>query len=74
MEELKPCPFCGGEPFVSTRNSPYGHAQHTNGPEWKTIACKPCGFYFCEDEFKGPGRYLLLVEKWNHRFEKQGEK
>lgn len=70
-EELKPCPFCGGEAVVGSRNSPFNNGgMRTNGPEWATVGCKKCCYYLCEAEDvfgRPPGRANKMFKLWNTR-------
>ncbi len=66
--KLLPCPFCGGDAFISDRNRPLHHGgMGTNGPAWRTIGCQKCGYYMCADHYKGPGSEKQVIEAWNTR-------
>ena len=58
MIELKPCPFCGGEVYISGSDNVNGH------PYWYVICCA-CGasVYGNEDKEKA-------AEAWNRRADK----
>ena len=55
MEELKPCPFCGGRPMPIETHAGYGFVQ-----------CSSCGCAMGEDDSKTPEE---LTEDWNRRAE-----
>lgn len=59
-EELKPCPFCGGEATTSEEqkidNLPYGVG-------W--VGCQPCRVFI--DWVHGERGKKLAIEAWNKR-------
>lgn len=64
MEELKPCPFCGGEASFMTIKKPYGEC--ADGSEAVWLRCENCGActnVCCSRQ--------AAVEAWNRR---EGEK
>ena len=59
MEELKPCPFCGGEAEVTDEDS-YGFS---NG-DW-FVCCNECHTYLGFDsQYETPQE---AIEAWNRR-------
>ena len=52
QEELKPCPFCGGEAYVHRASSGYGYG----------IACHSCNISLKPREYKD-----AAIEQWNRR-------
>ena len=54
MAELKPCPFCGGKPFIYYSGSP------SNGT-FAEVICKECG---CQTQRM---LYSEAIEAWNRR-------
>jgi hypothetical protein len=62
-EQLKPCPFCGGEgEFVSGIQC----ASSLGGPWMPHIRCKSCGARaYSDTEYSKP--YFRAVERWNTR-------
>lgn len=55
-EELKPCPFCGGQPY---------HDETDEGGHF--IACSKCGGGTNLRFAHGDDPYPLLAEQWNRR-------
>lgn len=73
-EKLKPCPFCGGEPYIKVVSQGHTNTAYTIGVE---LGCKTCVFHmradnvFEVDEFmnvklcsNGIGH---MIEHWNRR-------
>ena len=66
-EELKPCPFCGGEPKIerSRGNEYVGYAE--------TVSVSCCVYMCCDDKMNSSGNpieddaYNRVVERWNKR-------
>ena len=60
MDELKPCPFCGGKAVFDS----YGWTT-----EHKVAKCSVCraATDFCDDE--GIVGYKVVLERWNRRAE-----
>ena len=56
MAELKPCPFCGGEPFI------YFSGSSSNG-SFAEIICKSCK---CQTDRLPESK---AIEAWNRRTE-----
>ena len=79
-QELKPCPFCGGEAVFATRSNNSGH--HHVGFSFE-INCKDCGiklpkWYNVEFFLTESGEIDLLnderkkaIEAWNRRAENE---
>ena len=66
-EELKPCPFCGGEVSLVKNESPRLHRPARNGNYY--IECGECALLFGYDEDYG-GQFDTekeATEAWNHR-------
>lgn len=67
MDELKPCPFCGGDAELDTRQ---GYSQFPNGQRGSRIAayCRDCGadIGICREDVPSiePEQ---VVELWNRR-------
>ena len=67
MDELKPCPFCGGEDI--TLHEAYGNA-HVEGRAW--IRCEHCGARI-GDGYPNPHLFDIedsteyAVRNWNRR-------
>lgn len=59
---LKPCPFCGGKPYISTRPCYYGETISA------AIVCKGCGA--SSDHEKTETKAIIA---WNTRFNNDGE-
>jgi len=55
LKELKPCPFCGGEPRFTGSDNVNGH------PYWY-VTCNDCLAGTCGDEDKDKA-----VANWNRR-------
>ena len=58
MEELKPCPFCGGQASL------YGCRRGSD------VECKECGArtkYFLDGIFTNENSMRMAVEAWNRR-------
>lgn len=56
MDELKPCPFCGGEAVVTKH--------HNRFTEWYLCSCKKCHISQTGSEY---GFRFEAVEAWNRR-------
>lgn len=64
MTELKPCPFCGGEPTVRRTVREYpsdGESPAGEYDEWFNIDCNNCGVT-TGDEYRS-----YAVQTWNRR-------
>ncbi len=67
MNELKKCPFCGGEAdgFYSGKGAPFGRV-------WIYIQCTSCKvksrseLVYSENKFDN-SQYEILVKNWNKR-------
>ena len=60
MAELKPCPFCGNEPF---------HYYFTDGfHSYSRVSCKECGVSLTKKHIIG----TEAIEAWNRRAEDAG--
>lgn len=79
-EQLKPCPFCGGEATITEYAS--GHKGNGTFTADYKAGCDKCKIHFCHNsEFclvDGQPRvtvngYKLAVEAWNRRTGKQHE-
>lgn len=57
IEELKPCPFCGGNASPVQRTS-----------NWVTICCSECGAMVPWKEY-----IEHAINAWNHRFHENGK-
>lgn len=65
MSELRPCPFCGGEPSFKTEYGCYGYT-----PNVYQIGCDNCGVYFSlVDDFHNSEaeNKAELIKMWNRR-------
>lgn len=60
-ETLLPCPFCGAEPYTSSRMDE-NLATH-NIVEWKGVGCHECGISFSIPD----GYECTAIEQWNTR-------
>ena len=60
MTELKPCPFCGGEPILEKAVMPNGKDEPIKLFKYK---CRKCGVA----EFGWPLSEEIAVEHWNRR-------
>lgn len=65
-QELKPCPFCGGKPYMETFN--YKDQEE----EWVETGDYSAGCTNCE-VYATPGPLKLMVEKWNNRVAPSGD-
>lgn len=63
MSELKPCPFCGSEPFVR-EIEPHTHVLATFMPDYKGGAFVECTG--CTAAMSGDNREEV-IEAWNKR-------
>ena len=61
-EELKPCPFCGGEASASSRMDE--DLSTHNQVEWKKVGCDSCEVYFEIPDGYDCG---TAAEQWNTR-------
>ena len=67
QNELKPCPFCGGEAEINIRKQCYGHGEYHD--EY-FVKCKSCGarsgfevvYYLSSKECEE-----AVTKKWNRR-------
>lgn len=71
MDELKPCPFCGGKAGFSDND--------TDDGEVEFILCGSCGVmneYYLVDEEGSPNERFIerdkLIEAWNKRVKDNG--
>lgn len=69
--EIKPCPFCGGEPTLMSKET-FEHLKGVDGDGKAciTIECNKCHLDFYEhthDEQDYYIRTFLITEKWNRR-------
>ena len=64
MTELKPCPFCGGEPYEFCDDRLYNN-------ELRGVACSTCGalVYIYPSKSR-----QIAIQKWNTRYEPTIEK
>ena len=76
MEELKPCPFCGGKAIIRSITS---WARHNKRCMKYDICCNNCSVYgFCFETkaiFEENGKITVdeterteAIEKWNRRY------
>lgn len=56
MDNLKPCPFCGGEAIMTKRYNRFS--------EWWLISCKKCHISQTGSEFEFS---FEAIEAWNRR-------
>ena len=69
--ELKPCPFCGGQPKLMNKKL-FEELDSENGRACITIECEKCELDFHDhtsDEHNYYVRAFLVTEKWNRRAE-----
>ena len=62
MEELKPCPFCGGEAKISER---YREGISNRKMYW--VECKKCGITQAHHALAGYNSRTKAVNAWNMR-------
>ena len=73
-EELKPCPFCGGEAYTKVVSRDHMQTAYSIGAE---VGCEKCNFYmqgetvFAVDEFMNVKMVSEgvqhMIENWNRR-------
>ena len=71
MSELKPCPFCGGDAYLSS----YARDERFAYAEQVSVGCKACavGFSRCDDQNPKGGYALngtakpIVISQWNDR-------
>jgi hypothetical protein len=71
MTDLKPCPFCGGEAYLSS----YAMDERFAYAEQVSVGCKACavGFSRCDDQNPKGGYALngtakpIVISQWNTR-------
>ena len=62
-EQLKPCPFCGGDDVRLQQNGYTKLPDGSRKPTWWEVACMDC-------DFVGPGDDReKVIEHWNRRAE-----
>lgn len=69
--ELKPCPFCGGQPILQSKEQ-FEKLQNENGVACLAIQCDHCFLDFYEHTHNEHDYYVrafLIGEKWNRRAE-----
>ena len=59
MDKLKPCPFCGGEPYVFCDNRLYNQ-------DLRGVTCSACGVVMVVYNIK---KEEIAIQKWNTRYE-----
>lgn len=67
--ELKPCPFCGGQPELENREM-FERLDYNGNGACITVECHKCSLDFYEhthDEHDYYIRAFMIVEKWNRR-------
>lgn len=66
-DELKPCPFCGGEAVLETERECYGHGEYHNR---HFVRCKMCGARGSsqvEYSMHPDCCKVIVKNKWNRR-------
>ena len=68
MDKLKPCPFCGGEANIVTRDvEPQGDSWYGTKEE-TFVQCKSCGCCLFDEVFhSGFCENCDAIESWNRR-------
>lgn len=67
--EIKPCPFCGGQPEIEDRKT-FERLDRDGNGACITIECNNCSldlYDHTHDEHDYYVRAFLVVEKWNRR-------
>ena len=62
MNELKPCPFCGGEARVNER-----YRSGTANRKMYWISCSACGISQQHDNTSGYRYQSKAIDRWNTR-------
>lgn len=72
--ELKPCPFCGGDPDLEVVTQGYTNTAYTIGAE---LRCKACAFHMRADSVFEVDAFMNvnicsngighMIENWNRR-------
>lgn len=60
-QEIKPCPFCGRDPYTNVHNNP------KNGIHWADVGCNPCYIYFRASGGSDDAALDDALEQWNTR-------
>ena len=73
-EELKPCPFCGAEPYLKVVTHGHTNTAYTIGTE---LGCKACDFHMRADSVFEVDAFMNvsicsdgighMIEQWNRR-------
>ena len=73
-EKLKPCPFCGGKPYIKVVSLGHTSSAYEMGAE---VGCETCGFHMRADSSFKIDVYMnvsmcndgisYMVERWNRR-------
>lgn len=73
-EELKPCPFCGGKPYLKVVTRGHTNTAYTIGAQ---LGCKACAFHMRADSVFEVDAFMNvnicsngighMIEQWNRR-------
>lgn len=73
MDELKPCPFCGGEAYLTNAVTVEAVGNGCRDTDIVFVECSTCGARgraFSEDDFTAEQVQRFAVSAWNLRKER----